>query len=68
MGGREERRQYPEREEWITEVSDTRLSRYGALLETPGIAHRLNGERRPEGGEYFRDLVERERSRRGGSS
>lgn len=64
MGGREPRREYPEREQWITEVSSSRLARYERLMESSAAPRRLTGERRIGDGDYFRDLVRREVERR----
>jgi hypothetical protein len=68
MGGRSVKRELPERESWITEVSDTRLKTYERMLGTPGALYRTDGSERKWRGEYFRDLVGREMNRRRGES
>lgn len=65
MGGRD--RQKPklaDRENWITEVSDSRLNKYIRMLSSSVAPVRLDGSTRIIGGKYFRDLVEREKDRR----
>lgn len=68
MGGRSEKKQpeFQAREAWIEEVSDKRLDRYARMLDGENAGRRLNGEARPDGGEYFADIIEREQKRRAG--
>lgn len=70
MGGRSERDPPPlaDREKWITEVSNERLSMYERMLSSPDAARvREDGSARRESGAYFRDLIQRERERRNGT-
>lgn len=65
MGGRGDKPQFADRESWISQVSDSRLEQYGRMLDSGGRDHRISGESRSVGSQqYFRDLIERERSRR----
>ncbi len=67
MGGRVERPEFAldERELWITEVSDQRLSGYERMLASPDASRvRVDGSGRDDAGMYFRDLIARERERR----
>lgn len=64
MGGRTKRK-LPERETWITEVSNSRLERYSAMLQSGGAVQRIDGSVRTLGQQdYFGDLVSREIARR----
>lgn len=66
MGGREkEREEMPDREAWITEISDSRLAGYERMLASRGRDSRVDGSARIADGAYFADLVSRERARRG---
>jgi hypothetical protein len=71
MGGRADRggdNETPERELWIQEVSDSRLTKYERMLASPIASRvRVDGEARAFGGAYFRDLIQRERERRSSS-
>lgn len=49
------------------EVSNDRLSSYERMLTSAGATHRLTGEARVDGGDYFRELIARERERRAGA-
>lgn len=65
MGGRGERREFADRETWIQDVSDSRLDQYERMLDSAGRVQRVDGDSRSTGTQsYFRDLIERERSRR----
>lgn len=68
MGGRTERkeRETPDRELWIRDVSEQRLSRYERMLDSGGRVHRSDGAtlRSNDTQSYFRDLITRERNRR----
>lgn len=67
MGGRSDRGEeaLAEREVWITEVSEQRLSQYERMLTSPtAAAVRVDGGSRGDAGMYFRDLIARERERR----
>jgi hypothetical protein len=63
MGGREKEPEVPEHENWITEVSDTRLDAYEKMLLSRGADYRVDGRMRDK--DYFADLVDREKKRRG---
>lgn len=76
MGGRaqrpvagEERRPWDttfrDEEKWIHEVSEKRLDDYGRMLKSGGAGQRVDGSARNYGGDYFRDLLQRENARRG---
>lgn len=71
MGGRANRpdvdkQEFADREVWIQEVSDARLARYERMIAGSGREERIDGAARMHGTqEYFRDLVQRERQRRG---
>ncbi len=69
MGGRSEREPFvlDDRELWITEVSDVRLSRYERMLKSAGAGRRQDGSSRADGGQYFSDLIQREIARRASS-
>jgi len=69
MGGRAEREPFPldDREVWITEVSDARLSKYERMLRSAAAGVRLDGSSRAAGGQYFHDLIQREIARRASS-
>lgn len=67
MGGRAEREPFALREAeiWITEVSAERLTIYERMLSSPEAARvRADGSGRADAGNYFRDLIQRERERR----
>lgn len=65
MGGRSTKYVLPDRESWITEVSDSRLASYERMLSSPSAREvRSDGSARKFHGEYFRDLVQTERNRR----
>lgn len=65
VGGRTRRDEYPDRESWITEVSDQRLEQYRQLTYASGFNQRIDGASRSGGQQsYFTDLIERERARR----
>jgi hypothetical protein len=69
MGGRSEssvrkKELIPDREQWIQDVSDTRLAAYERLMESSAAPVRLDGSARIDKGDYFRDLVAKEVSRR----
>ncbi|MDR1934973.1 MAG: hypothetical protein LBS49_05250 [Candidatus Accumulibacter sp.] len=70
MGGRSELNQQekliPDRERWIQDVSDQRLAAYERLMQSAAAPVRLDGSARIGKGEYFRDLVSKEVSRRKG--
>ncbi len=64
MGGRAKRKT-PDRESWISEVSTDRLQRYESMLDSGGSIQRVDGSPRLTGQqEYFRDLIQREISKR----
>lgn len=70
MGGRADREPpaLTEREVWITEVSTERLTMYERMLASPEAARvRVDGSGRGDAGNYFRDLIQRERDRRASS-
>jgi hypothetical protein len=62
------RRQYDfsDREEWIKDVSDKRLEQYESMLSHGPKPFRLDGSGRVDQGQYFADLIRREKSRRSG--
>lgn len=65
-GGSSDRDDYSDREKWIKEVSTSRLETYARMLTSPSARPvRSDGTGRIAGGDYFRDLVSREKSRRG---
>jgi hypothetical protein len=68
MGGRTQRKRdaYTDRESWITEVSDSRLATYERLMSSSAAPVRMDGSGRIAQGDYFRDLVQREKARRQG--
>lgn len=56
---------YADREAWIKEVSNDRLATYERMLTSPEArVVRADGSTRNFQGQYFRDLVSREKSRR----
>ena len=68
MGGRSDygqERDAADRELWIQEVSDQRLAGYEKLMSGGGTRYRRDGSNRGDGGAYFRDLIAREKARRG---
>lgn len=66
MGGRTEKPRISESGTWITEVSDTRLESYSRLTVSGGFGSRATGDSRSHDQQlYFRDLVSKEKTRRG---
>lgn len=66
MGGRTMRRLTSESADWIKEVSNKRLEAYSRLTVSGGFNLRADGDRRSHDQQmYFRDLVQREKERRG---
>jgi hypothetical protein len=68
MGGRDQRRddkKIPDREQWVREISDSRLLNYRRMLLSAGKVERLDGSPRTADQQaYFTDLIAREMSRR----
>lgn len=65
MGGRDQQR--PQREEWISEVSTSRLHAYERLMSSEGAGARADGSGRTAlQRDYFRGLVQSELDRRKG--
>ena len=69
MGGRDQVRKHhelvPDRELWIQEVSDSRLSTYERMISSSRKVHRADGSFRDSNQRaYFADLISRERARR----
>lgn len=57
----------PDRDAWIRDISDKRLSAYENLMKSSGAPRRLNGDKRLVAGRnfYFADLIAQEKTRRG---
>lgn len=72
MGGRterEKRHEFAERELWIQQVSESRLSAYERMLDSGGKVVRIDETARSRDQQgYFRDLIKRERNRREGKT
>lgn len=49
------------------EVSNERLTAYERMLSSGGAGVRMSGDSRGDGGQYFRELIARERERRAGA-
>lgn len=66
MGGRSDKRRTSESSDWIREVSNSRLEAYSRLTVSAGFDSRATGDKRTHDQQlYFRDLVQREKERRG---
>lgn len=63
--GRESEPMRPDRELWVSEVSDSRLQSYSRMLSSSAAPVRLDGSPRISKGDYFKDLIQSEKKRRG---